>query len=87
MEIIKDIRGDALTKGIQEVDGVISSLSPERFITTPDGQIPEHKEYFKGEGKEWHIAPGSAKIRANEMVAAKIKSLKKSLVYFENLKF
>ena len=77
----------ALTKGIQEVDGVISSLSPERFITTPDGQIPERKEYFKGEGKEWHIAPGSAKIRANEMVAAKIKSLKKSLVYFENLKF
>jgi hypothetical protein len=45
------------------------------------------RQYFHGEGCEWHRAEDSAIARAEKMRLAKIKSLRKSIKKLESLSF
>ena len=71
-----------LTVGIQEVDD--AELSSSSMISVLSLGVFAN---FHGEGREWHRAKDLAIIRANEMRAAKIKSLKKSISKLEAMKF
>lgn len=70
----------ALTAGIQEVEGEISS----------NGLFCENGLYgrfFHGEGRDWHRTREAAVRRANQMRIAKIASLKKQLAKLESQAF
>jgi hypothetical protein len=75
----------ALTQGILlvEVEGeptiggmVVSMPEPGAF-----------KDYFHGEGKDWHRTFDAARQRAEQMRITKIASLRKSIAKFEKLTF
>jgi hypothetical protein len=79
----------ALTQGILEVEvegepkdgsGMVVSVPP------PDARWGM-KDYFHGEGKDWHRDYLAARQRAENMRVAKIASLKKSIAKFEKLNF
>jgi hypothetical protein len=70
----------ALSTGIREAE-VEESVSSLRMVVGKAG------EFYHGEGKEWHRTEEAARVRANEMVQAKIASLKKQLVKLEAMKF
>ena len=72
----------ALTKGILEKD---AERHETRTSTAVVGYEGNYYEYFHGQ--DWHLTRELAVLRANEMAAAKIKSLKKSLKKLEKLKF
>jgi hypothetical protein len=75
----------ALTQGIQEVEAKdpADGNTPSMLVVKTDGCFGT--QGYHGEGKEWHRSPESAQKRANEMVKAKIASLKKSLAKFEKM--
>jgi len=79
-----------LTEGIIEGNGEVSTSTPnsDLFVCEKTGHWANYAfPYFHGEGKEWHRTEDAAKVRANAMVAAKIKNLKKSLAKFEKMVF
>jgi hypothetical protein len=87
----------ALTEGIIEAEGDIYTVLPMNSSGIPNSdmfccsKIGFFKDYsfpnFHGEGREWHRTEKAAKIKANQMVAAKIGSLKKSLAKFMVMEF
>ena len=67
----------ALTDGIRHHENVKRSLdAPDMIVVeiSPRGTI-----YFHGEGKNWHLTPYAAKVRAKEMAEKKVASLKKQM--------
>lgn len=80
----------ALTEGIRTVDAtLIEHCDNESMIgqVQAGGHSGSLRQYFHGEGKEWHRTRSDAVKRAEEMRAAKIKSLEKSLAKLQKLKF
>jgi len=75
----------ALTQGILEVEVEGEPTQGGMVISVP--QSGEYKDYFHGEGKDWHRTLDAAREQAEKMRIAKIESLKKSLTKFERLKF
>jgi len=72
----------ALTEGIREVD------EAERTVVDPDMiTVWFSREFFHGEGRDWHLTKESAVLRANAMVAAKLESLRKSIKKLEAIRF
>ena len=69
----------ALTKGILELDGIISSIDSK--MLTVNGYF---NSFF---GKEWHKTKEEAVAQANRMILAKITTLKNQIKILENLKF
>lgn len=70
----------ALTKGIYQVEGKTceDSGSPGMFVG---------REYFHGEGKQWHRTEREAVHRAEDMRAAKLVNLKKQIAKLERMEF
>lgn len=73
----------ALTTGIDLVD---AEHSPECSMIRY-GDLGYTWCHAHGEGKEWHRTPESALARAEEMRAAKIASLRKSIAKLEKMTF
>ena len=71
----------ALTTGIEEITARQSYY--ERLITDANRT---HCHYF-GENTEWHRTREGAVIRAEEMRAARIASLRKSITKLEKVSF
>jgi hypothetical protein len=74
----------ALTNGIMEVDGEVTSQFPF-IVTYKTGAWMS--QYAHGEGKEWHRTKEGAIARADAMRLARIKSLKKSITKLEAMTF
>lgn len=78
----------ALSSGIIEADAEISSNFPSMINCAKTGFFADIPfPVFHGDGKDWHRTEADAKARANAMVQAKIKSVKKSLEKLEKLVF
>jgi hypothetical protein len=78
----------ALTQGILEVEVEGEPTHGDMVATVPPPDAAwGTKDYFHGEGKDWHRTLGAAQQRAEKMRVAKIASLKKSISKFEKLKF
>ncbi len=74
----------ALTEGVSEIEGEIPDISPSMLCELqPDGR--HSGRYFHG--KDWHRTYEDAQIRAEEMRAAKLESLRKALKKIESLSF
>lgn len=77
----------ALTEGIQEMDAEDSNPEyPGMVRVRPKGETGYH-QYFHGEGGQWHRSLDAAKVKAESMRQAKIKSLQKSIKRLEQLTF
>jgi hypothetical protein len=75
----------ALTQGIFGVDtDEPSSQLPNLLSVKQENTYPA---CYHGEGREWHREYGDAQKKANLMVQAKIKSLKKQLKKYEDMVF
>lgn len=72
----------ALTKGILEREGELTGI-PDLIKVKQDGFI-NHDYFHKG---QWFTDPEEARKKAYEMLANKIKSVKKSLSKLEKMKF
>jgi hypothetical protein len=80
----------ALTEGIIEAEGDIYTGIPnsDMFCCSRIGFFKDYSSpNFHGEGREWHRTEEAAKAKANQMVSAKIGSLKKSLAKFMVMEF
>ena len=78
----------ALTQGILEAEGQPSTSTPATMICESTGPFTDIVfPYFHGEGREWHRTEAEAKIKANEMVQCKIKSLEKQLAKLRKMVF
>ena len=78
----------ALTEGIIEGEGEPSKTTPNLMCCEKTGYFKDVTfPLFHGEGREWHLTEQAAKVRATQMVEAKITSLKKSLKKFESMVF
>jgi len=75
----------ALTNGIIEVDGDISTCSTKLFTYRHGAGTFMQSAY--GEGKEWHRTREEAVVRAEEMRITKLKSLDKSIKKISSIKF
>ena len=74
----------ALTAGILEVDGEVSSNSP----TLMGFKYPADNWWYSiahGEGKEWHRSLEAAQARAKQMRDKKIASLRKQIAKLESI--
>ena len=74
----------ALTLGIQRMEVEECDSSPSMVATKKGGW---NRQYFHGEGREWHRTEDSAIARAEKMRLAKIESLRKSIKKLESLSF
>ena len=72
----------ALSGGIEERDAELCG-NDMVAIRTPNGFI----NYIHKEGRDWHLSQAQALLRAEEMRAAKIASLKKQIAKLEKMKF
>ena len=72
----------ALTKGIYEIDAEV--CQNPKIIKRASGNWVD---YYRNEGKDWHKTKESAILRANEMRAAKIKTLQKQIIKLDKLTF
>ena len=71
----------ALSSGIKEIE-------VNQSISSPDAVIGEsYRDFYHGEGKEWHHTYKSAVSRAEEMRLRKIESLKKQIEKLEKKRF
>ena len=68
---------------IQEVEAYRSERNPD-ILAVKVGLWPD---YYRGQGKQWHLTREAAITRAEEMRVHKIESLKKQITKLENLKF
>jgi hypothetical protein len=75
----------ALTKGILEIEAVRSQASPDMMYSGDPTKVSS--QYFHGEGIDWHLTRVCAVVKAELMRDTRIKSLKKSLIRLEKLKF
>lgn len=78
----------ALTEGIKEVEARVYDISKDvaEVSNTIYGGLA-WKEYYHGEGKDWHRTLESAKARAEIMRTKKIDTLKKQIDKLEKMKF
>ena len=67
----------ALSRGIIEAEAVQSTTSPNRVACDNRSFKGVAFPYFYGEGNEWHRDEKSARIKAADMVRAKLASLDK----------
>ena len=74
----------ALTNGIQEAEGEVSSVSQRMFVVSRARAVT-FDQCFHGE--DWHTTREAAIARAEKMRLARIASLKKSLIAMEKLSF
>lgn len=74
------------TKGIVEMEGIRSTVSPQ-MISVPPSPECYFGTYFHGQGRDWHLDRESAIKRAREMQAAKIKSLEKQIQKIRDIQF
>lgn len=70
----------ALTNGIEEVEVNVN----ENLASVVGARFPT---YYHGEGKEWHRTREQAVKRAEDMRAARLKSLSKQVKRIEALTF
>lgn len=75
----------ALTKGIIEAHGEITTTSPEMCIVTIQSGHRAYEDYFNV--PDWHLMQEDAICRAEIMRDSKLKSLKKQIERLEDLKF
>lgn len=69
----------ALTSGVMILDGAQCEQKDSTLIYRGTGDGRRYDQYFHGEGKDWHRSRPSAMARVMKMIAAKRKSLEKSL--------
>ncbi len=69
----------ALTAGIECREATACTNNADLIVSD--------RQYFHGEGREWHRTFEDAVKRAEEMRLAKIESLEKSLAKFRALRF
>lgn len=75
----------ALTEGIREVDARICTRTSEGMIVYANNG--GYQQYAHGEGRDWHRTREAAVKRAEEMRAAKLKSIAKQIKLLEALTF
>jgi hypothetical protein len=75
----------ALTQGLFAIDTDEPSAEFPNLLSVK--QENTYADCYHGEGREWHRTYGEAAKKANQMVQAKIKSLKKQLKKYENMVF
>jgi hypothetical protein len=73
----------ALTGGIREVEGEVSTGSDSMLVVHTPGTF--HSQYFHG--ADWHTSRDAAVRQAEKMRQRRIKSLKESLAKMEQLSF
>jgi len=73
----------ALTQGVFEVEGEISSRNPDLLRV----RTKVYDDYYQGDGKEWHRTKESALSKADTMLNAKIKSVEKQLLKLKQMTF
>lgn len=76
----------ALTEGIREADVDQPSAEPSMVVEEPKSN-DRYRQYFHGEGREWHRTREAAEAKAEQMRQAKIASLKKQIAKLERLSF
>jgi hypothetical protein len=74
----------ALTAGIEEVEGEVTTTSADMLRYDVLGSITQ---YAHGEGREWHSNHKSAIARAESMRLKKIANLRKQIAKLEKLSF
>ena len=65
------------TLEVEEPDSKSPGMIFHRFLL--------HDSYYHGEGRDWHRSQDAAVNKAKAMAAAKVKSLKKSLLQMQAL--
>lgn len=75
----------AFTQGIFSVEAEQTLASAPDMVSVK--QASTYNDCYHGEGREWHRTEAAAKIKANQMVVDKIKSLKKQLKKLEKTVF
>lgn len=72
----------ALTKGIQEIEAVEVSKGMIKAAPAPGSC---YVSYYHG--NDWHLTYEAAQLRAEAMVAKKLKTLRKQVAKLEKLSF
>lgn len=73
----------ALTKGILQVEGKLSSEFPDMLAVTTSGI----EQYFHGPGREWHVSREHAEIQVGLLLSREVKRLQRKLEDLESKKF
>lgn len=76
----------ALSSGIEEVNGEVSSFNPNLLMVLNQSHVI-HNGYFHGQGREWHLTSDAAIKKAESMRTAKIASHEASIAKLKALKF
>lgn len=77
----------ALTAGIHKIMAEACDAPGMIMTHRTGGSLYRLLEIFRGEGKEWNRTREAAIIRANDMRAAKIASLRRQIAKLEAMEF